>query len=344
VLRVEHVDTVAPSPDTADERLHLTPANLSRHLHRAMEAPETTAILRRIFADEAHFWVHEPLAGGDPMRDEGAANHTRLTPDFAEPGLHLFVYGVAEEFPEKPRPKKYTARQTLAASQAIARRHQLRPEQTLFIQQNPTAIDAGVFHHDVIGVGHRDILFCHEDAFAEPAAYAQIAAAYQQLTATELRVVTVPRDEVSVSTAVATYLFNSQIVTTQTGKTVLIAPGECGEDPAVKAYLERAVADAGHPLDAVEIFDLRESMHNGGGPACLRQRIVLSTTQAAALQGRVILDDALADELESWVTRHYREELRPADLADPQLLEECQTALDQLTQILALPSLYAFQS
>ena len=55
------------------------------------------------------------------------------------------------------------------------------------------------------------------------------------------------------------------------------------------------------------------------------------------------LDAALHERLEGWARRHYRDRLAPADLADPQLLNESRAALDELTGILGLGSIYDFQ-
>jgi len=336
--------TVAPSCDTADGRLHLSPANLASHLHRALEGPETTAVLRRIFADRTRFVVHEPLPGGTAMRDEGAANHTRLAPTFGAGGIHLFVYGIASESGEGPRPKRFPARQTRDASAAVARRHQLDPGRVLLWQQNPVAIDAGVFHNDVIAVGHRGLLFHHEEAFRDGSrSLGALERLYQDLYDSPLCRVEVPATRIDLSRAVRTYLFNSQIVSLPGGGEALICPAECREDPVVAGYLEEVIDAPDNPLAAVHFFDLRESMHNGGGPACLRQRIVMNGDEQGALGARVVLDEPLLDTLESWIGRHYRDALTPADLRDPRLLQESRAALDELTQLLGLGSVYPFQ-
>lgn len=336
--------TVAPSPDTGDHRLHLTPANLFSHLHRALEAEETTAILRAVFHDAGRFVVHPPLIGGQAMRDEGAANHTRLASRFDGPGLHVFVHGGPAVSVPAPVPSRFPARQTLEASQALARRHQIDPRQVFFIQQNPAAIDAGVFHNDVIAVGHRNILFHHEEAFlGQGVALGELEKIYAGLNREPLCRIEVPSDRVDVATAVRTYLFNSQIVTLPGGGEMLVAPAECREDERVAGWIDEMVADPGNPISKVLHFDLRESMRNGGGPACLRQRIVMNGEERTAITARLFPDDALFDELEAWVGRHYRTDLEPADLADHRLLEESRRALDELTGMLALGSIYSFQ-
>ena len=65
--------------------------------------------------------------------------------------------------------------------------------------------------------------------------------------------------------------------------------------------------------------------------------------ERAALHPEVLLDAERCTQLEQWVRRHYRDRLLPADLADPQLLLESRTALDELTQILKLGAIYSFQ-
>ena len=331
--------TVSPSADTADRRVHFTPANLTSHFHRAIEAPTTTRVLRAIFADEARFAVHEPLPSAAQFGDEGAANHTRFASDATAPGIELFVYGRVAYDTTASSPSRCPARQTREASQAIARRHGLDPTRTLFAQQNPAAIDAGVFHNDVIAVGNDAVLFCHESAFVgQEALLAKLSAA----VGAAFTPIVVRAAEVSVERAVASYLFNSQLLTRADGGMLLVAPAECVEDPSVGAHLARLVASGG-PIREILTFDLRQSMRNGGGPACLRLRVALTAAERAAIGANVWLDDALHAALVGWVERNYRDRLAPADLADPALLIEGRRALDELSALLRLGSVYPFQ-
>src|SRR6266566_7084379 len=162
---VANAATVSPSADTADGRVHFTPANLVTHFHRALETPTTTRVLRAIFADADKFAVHEALPATAQFGDEGAANHTLFVADDAERGIEMFVYGRVAFDAASGVPRRYPARQTREASEAVARRHRLDPARTVFAQQHPDAIDAGVFHNDVIAVGTGNVLFCHERAF-----------------------------------------------------------------------------------------------------------------------------------------------------------------------------------
>jgi succinylarginine dihydrolase len=336
---VANAATVSPSADTADGRVHFTPANLVSHFHRSLEAPTTTRVLRAIFADGRHFAVHDALPSAPQLGDEGAANHTRFAAAADGPGVELFVYGRAAFDTDAPEPRRFPARQTREASEAVARRHALAPERTLYAQQHPDAIDAGVFHNDVIAVGSGTVLFCHERAFVGQDALLRTLA---DRVGTRFAAIAVAEREVSLERAVATYLFNSQLLVRPGGGMLLVAPAECREDEAVAALLDRLTSGEG-PIREVLTFDLRQSMQNGGGPACLRLRVALSAAERAAIGARIRLDDALHAELVSWVGRHYRDRLAPADLADPALLTECRRALDVLSQLLRLGSVYPFQ-
>jgi succinylarginine dihydrolase len=334
---VANAATVSPSADTADARVHFTPANLVSHFHRSLEAPTTTRILRAIFADGARFVVHDALPAAVQLGDEGAANHTRFSTG-DRPGVELFVYGRIGLDSSAPAPRRFPARQTREASEAIALRHTLAAERTLFVQQSPDAIDAGVFHNDVIAVGSGTTLFCHERAFVDQP---------RVLRALEERVpgftaVVVSEREVTVEGAVATYLFNSQLIERPEGGLLLVAPAECREDGRVAALLERLISGDG-PIREVVTFDLRQSMQNGGGPACLRLRVPLTAEERSAIGPRVWFDDVLHAELAQWVERNYRDRLTPSDLADPALIDESRTTLDELSRTLRLGSVYPFQ-
>jgi succinylarginine dihydrolase len=329
--------TVAPSADTADGRVHVTPANLQQMFHRAIEADTTHAVLRAIFADEARFAVHPPLPGGGQLADEGAANHTRLWTE-AGGAVHLFAWG-RRAWGEAPRaPSRYPARQTLEASQAVARAHRLPPERVIFAQQHPDGIDAGAFHTDVVAVGNGAVLLVHELAFLD---LEGVVGALRAALGDGLQIVVATQAELPVADAVSAYPFNSQLLSLDDGRMVIVAPEESRETPAARAYLERVVASGA--VSAVHYLDVRDSMNNGGGPACLRQRVVLTDEERGAIAARVFVDDALAAELAEWVGRRYRDRVTAGDLGDPALARESMEALDELTRILRIGSVYDFQ-
>lgn len=328
--------TVSPSADTADGRTHFTVANLNSKLHRSHESAQTARTLRAIFADSHHFIVHDALPATPAFGDEGAANHNRLGTNYGAAGIEMFVYGRVEFDADAPAPRRFPARQTREASEAVARLHGLDPDRTVFVAQNPAVIDLGVFHNDVIAVGNGNVLFYHEQAFLHE--QATIEALQRALAAvqTQLLPIRVASRDVSLADAVSSYLFNSQLLTKADGRMVLVVPQECHANTAVARYLGTVVASGG-PIDELLSFDLRQSMRNGGGPACLRLRVALNDTEAAAMHQGVILTETLHARLVMWVEQYYREALVPADLADPQLLVEVDTALDALNIILDLP-------
>ncbi len=335
---VANAATISPFADTRDGKTHMTPANLSSMFHRSIEPPTTSRVLQAMFNQDS-FVHHAPLPAGPSFSDEGAANHTRFCNEYGEPGVALFVYG--DDLVDKGAgPKKFPARQTLPACKAIARSHGLSDEKVVYARQNPAAIDAGVFHNDVIAVGNQGLLFHHELAFAKrDEVYSQLDAAMGRA----LDYIEVPSTKVSLSDAVRSYLFNSQLLSVpgKSGAT-LIVPGECEEVAAVHEYLQWLESESAL-INEVCYFNLRQSMNNGGGPACLRLRVVMSDDQIANTASRILLDEALYSELRAWVERNYRDSLAAADLQDPALLSECRTALDELTQLLKIGSVYDFQ-
>lgn len=322
--------TVAPSPDTIDGKVHFTPANLAANFHRSIEAETTGRVLQHIFADDAHFAHHAPLPGGVHFGDEGAANHGRFAENHGDVGVHLFVYGEDGE--------KFPARQKRAASKAIARGHGLDPAHTVYIQQSTVALDAGAFHNDVVGVANGRVLFLHEQSFENrDEAYAEIRHA-----APYVEIIEAPASAVSLEDCIGSYLFNSQLLTLPGGEMALLLPKEAEENERVRNFLEETV-QKNNPINRLIFKDVRESMRNGGGPACLRLRIVLSEKEAAAANGQFILDDAKLDALEAWVGAHYRDRLSPNDLRDPDFMEESFAAMDALTQLLDMGVFYDFQ-
>lgn len=332
--------TVSPSADTADGRLHFTPANLNAKFHRSIEHPTTGRILQRIFGDEHHFAHHPALAPVSQFGDEGAANHTRFCGSYGDPGVELFVYGRMAFNESAPKPRNYPARQTLEACQSIARLHGLDSRRVVFAQQNPQAIDAGVFHNDVIAVGNGPVLFYHEHAFLNEAQV--IDDLRGKLGSTELIPIRVPAEAVSVIQAVQSYLFNSQLLSNPDGTMTLVVPGECRQSDAVSRYLDSLVAGP-NPITEVAVFELQQSMRNGGGPACLRLRVVLTGAERKVMHQGVLMTDELYGDLTAWINRHYRDRLVQADLADVKLLEESRSALHELTRIMGLGNIYEFQ-
>jgi len=293
--------TVSPAPDTADGRCHLTPANLVTMLHRAQEWPDTKRQLDIAFGDTRHFAIHPAVPPS--FGDEGAANHMRLCDSHDAPGVEIFVYGrTGGRFP---------ARQHEQASRLVARAHGLAPGRTVFIEQNPEAIAAGAFHNDVVAVANGRVLFTHDRAFADQqGAYDAIRTAYPAL-----EVVEVPSSAVSLEEAIRTYLFNAQLLTLPDGTMALIVPEECRESPAVWNWVQTMLAGNGLIRQVIPV-DVRQSMANGGGPACLRLRVVCDP---ATVDPRFLLDEARADRIERTIAAHWPQQIDPSDLGSENL-------------------------
>lgn len=313
--------TVSPAPDTADGRCHLTPANLVTMLHRGQEWRDTQAQLKLAFGDTRHFAVHDAVPPS--FGDEGAANHMRLCESHGQPGVEVFVYG---------RPGgRFPARQHEQASRAVARKHGLDPARCVFIEQNPAAIEAGAFHNDVVAVANQTVLFTHEQAFADRKdAYEAMHAAFPAL-----HVVEVPASAVSLEEAIRTYLFNAQLVGLPSGEMALVVPSECQESASVWAWCERMLASNG-PIRQVIPVDVRQSMANGGGPACLRLRVV---ADPATVDARFLLDEAKAQRIESVIAQAWPERIEPEEIGSEKLAKTVIEAREALLAVLSLDEL-----
>lgn len=313
--------TVSPAPDTSDGRCHLTVANLVTMPHRSIEWPDTLAQLRVAFGNEDHFVVHGPVP--PTFGDEGAANHMRMGSAHSGTCVEIFVYG---------RPGgRFPARQHEQASRAIARRHGLDDARTLFIEQSPVAIEAGAFHNDVVAVANEHVLVCHEQAFANrEGAHAAIRNAVPGA-----EIVEVPASAVSLDEAITSYLFNAQLLTLPTGEHALIVPTECRDSAAVSGWLDAMLAGNG-PIRKVLYVDVRQSMANGGGPACLRLRVV---ADPATVDQRFLLDENKAESIASVIDQYWPESIAPDEIGRPQLGEQVANAREKLLSVLNLKEL-----
>lgn len=312
--------TVSPAPDAADGRCHLTVANLRTMPHRSHEWPETLVQLSIAFRDPA-FAVHAPVPAA--FGDEGAANHMRLASGYGEAGVELFVYGVSGG--------AFPARQHLEASKAIARLHRLDPERTIFVEQSQDAIAAGAFHNDVVAVANQRVLFAHEMAFANRASVLGDCARLFP----DLEFVEVSEADVPLGDAISSYLFNAQLVSPPGGETTLVVPSECRETASVRSWIERHIAGNG-PIRKVEVVDVQQSMANGGGPACLRLRVV---ADPATVDPRFLADDAKLDRIAAVIARSWPAEIDAADIQNPTLVASAEAARAALLDALGLSEL-----
>lgn len=320
--------TVSPSSDCDDKRVHITPANLQTMPHRALEVRHTLKVLKAIFGNADHFTVHDPLPAVPETSDEGAANHTRLCRNYDDPGVELFVFGRDHHISHMS--PNFPARQSLTACEEIAGNHRLNRSRIVLAQQHPRAIDAGVFHNDVISVGNQSVHLVHQFAFAEQD---RVLADLEGCFGPGLQQIVIPDKELELADAVQSYFFNSQLISTSTSQMVLLCPMECSENQAANRLITRLLQED-NPIYKCQFVDLRESMQNGGGPACLRLRIVLSEEERAALPEGVFITEDRYRELCDWVQRHYRDHLSVDDLGDVNLIEEIRQAMQELNEML----------
>lgn len=312
--------TVSPGPDTADGRCHLTAANLVTMPHRSHEWRGTHAQLQLAFADDGAFVVRPPVP--PPFGDEGAANHMRLCAEHGAPGVEVFVYGVGGG--------PFPARQHRDASEAVARGHRLDPARTLFVQQSEAAIAAGAFHNDVVAVANERVLLAHEQAFEDrDGFYADL-----RRVMPDVEIVEVPAGRVSLADAITSYLFNAQLVTAG-GVQTLIIPEEARRNAAVWSWLQDHLAGNG-PIRRVEVVDVRESMANGGGPACLRLRVVADPRR---VDPRFLVDHARLDRIAAVVAEHWPAEIAAAQIGDAALITRIARARAALLEALDLVGL-----
>lgn len=327
--------TCIPSSDSCDAIFHFIPANLLSTDHRALEGPARTQMLRHIFNNEKYFRIHDPLPMSPALADEGAANHHRLYNKNTGDYCHLFVHSKAHGMPAHLSPKKFPARQSKEAQASIIRLSNIHPGHSLLITQDPRAIDAGAFHNDVVCAGSGQRLLLHEQTFIDQQSC--IAACEQAVP--DLHIHVVAKRQLDIEEAVRCYLFNSQFI--ENGDTcIMLAPQQC-QEKRPRAIINTLLKNGF--IDDVQFLDLSQSMSGGGGPACLRLRLPLNAEEWAHVPQGIIVTQEKLSALRQWVDTHFRKQLDLSDLADPQLCNETENALDALTQLLNLGSLYAFQ-
>ncbi|HJP68085.1 MAG TPA: N-succinylarginine dihydrolase [Sphingomicrobium sp.] len=313
--------TVSPGPDTSDGKCHLTVANLRTMPHRSHEWPATLAQIRLAFA-HGSFAVHAPIP--PEFGDEGAANHMRLARSHGEQGIEIFVYGIAGG--------SFPARQSIEASKAIARLHRLDPDRVIFAEQSEAAIAAGAFHNDVVAVANEHVLFAHELAFSEKRALlAQCERLMPDFEYVEVRAADVP-----LADAIGSYLFNAQLVTPPDGQPTLIVPKEAQQTPSVWAWIQRHVTGNG-PIRRVHVVDVRQSMANGGGPACLRLRVA---ADPSTIDPRFIADESKLDSIAKVIGEYWPVEIHHEDLQQAALISDIERARSSLLESLDLTVLH----
>jgi succinylarginine dihydrolase len=311
--------TVTPAIDNQSNQLMMTIANLTASLHRSIEPSDTEQELTKALGCASQ--ISPPIAVGSALRDEGAANHMRLGTSENTPGINVFVYGDGD-----PMPKEFWPRQSRAACEAIARSHQLSPENTFFLKQHPEAIDAGAFHNDVVAMSHHNLFVHHELAYWEAGeTLQQIEKRYEELNEAKLNRIEISQEELSIADAVSTYLFNSQIVSPpDSRRPEILCPSEVREHDGAKKIV-RDLCQRGLFREACYVA-LNQSMSGGGGPACLRLRIPMSMRTFNSVPKLNQWSEDIDEQLRSAIERHYPTEITLEKLADPSVLAQAENA------------------
>jgi succinylarginine dihydrolase len=201
----------------------------------------------------------------------------------------------------------------------------------MFVEQSEEAIAAGAFHNDVVAVANEHVLFAHEKAFADRSAL--VVNCERLVPGFEL--VEVPDAEVPLADAISSYLFNAQLVTPPDSEMTLVVPEEARETPSVWTWLQRHLVGNG-PIRRVQVVDVRQSMANGGGPACLRLRVA---ADADRVDPRFLVDEAKLDRLSAVIAQHWPEEIANADLTSESLIGTVERARAALLDALELGEL-----
>ena len=327
--------TISPSPDTQDNKIHLTPANLNTMFHRSIETEFTHQQCKIIFPTES-FVIHEPSFSISGYGDEGAANHLRISKSHNEKGFEVFVYGESGFKNDKSSVK----RQALEISRSIAFNHKLDMENTFFLQQNHQAVLEGSFHNDIVSLSNENVLIAHEKAFQNKDDLNKMLKILESKI-DNFQYIEISNSEIPLKDIINSYLLNSQLITTGDNEMQLILPEEVKGYENCMSWLDKL-----KQLSDVKLFDfvdIRQSMMNGGGPACLRLKVILNDEELESLNQNFLMNNDRLESIKSLIEREYRDMLYPDDLKDPNLLDESRRVLDELTQIFGTGSIYEFQ-
>jgi len=326
--------TFSPSIDSYDQNIHITPANLNTMFHRSIEPRFTKIQLELMFGGVAQ--VHDPIKNISGYGDEGAANHLRISAQHLKPGFQIFVYG-SSGFELQ---QGIIARQAEEISQAVSTQHQLDPDRVLFLKQNEQAINSGSFHNDIVSLANEEVFIFHQEAFADRVELERVLHHLKDHVK-GFHPIEILSEDIALDDLVSSYLLNSQLITVKNNEMMILLPEEVQNHLNCMRWLEEIKSSS--PIKHIEFVDIRQSMMNGGGPACLRFKTVVNSDEFDQVNEKFLLSPKKLMDLRALVSKHYRDKLNPEDLLDIKLMQESLTFLDELTQLLELGSIYDFQ-
>ena len=326
--------TFSPSIDSYDQNMHITPANLNTMFHRSIEHEFTQTQLELMFGGVAI--VHDPIENISGYGDEGAANHLRVSEQHLKSGFQIFVYG-SSAFEVH---QGMITRQAEEISKAVSIMHQLDPDRVLFLKQNEQAINAGSFHNDIVSLANEEVFIFHQEAFEDRVELERILHHLKDHVK-GFHPIEILSKDISLDDLVSSYLLNSQLITVKNNEMMMLLPEEVQNHSNCIRWLEEIKSSS--PIKHIEFVDIRQSMMNGGGPACLRFKITVNNDEFNQINEKFLLTPKKLMDLRALVTKHYRDKLNPADLLDNNLVQESYRFLDELTQLLDLGNIYDFQ-
>ena len=277
-----------PRIDTQLENNQFIPANMKQSEHRNIEHPFHQYWLKKILKySKCNF--HKIL----DINDEGSANSIRLWHKKNQCGVNIFVYG-------KPN-ARYPIRQSKSSCEKII--NITKPRHYILLEQTKEAIDAGVFHNDVIAFGFKNTIICHEKAFSnQKQELKKLKKIFTNSLNAPLNIVEIANNSLSLNAAVKTYLFNSQVIEIN-NKFELICPIEVKENPNSYKITEKWVTNG--LFNKVHFVNIKSSLKNGGGPACLRLCLYLNDNEVKKIPTKFKLDKTKYKKISKIILEHY---------------------------------------
>lgn len=316
---------VSAACDAFDGLVHITPANLQSHFHRSEEVVQTAKQFKTLFEPIKKVKIHAPVSMSFP--DEGAANCIRFSSKKAESGLNFWVYSKSQfEHPATLFP----ARQSKEALQLIARKHKLK--HVLFAKQSEEAINAGVFHNDVIAMGIGTLLVVHKHAYDnQKKVLDDLQEQAMHVLGEPLTIIEVSSRAMCLEEAVKSYVFNSQLIKKANGDIILLAPLTAKKYPSAKRLLAKLLKQS--HIKQVHYVPLEESMNNGGGPACLRLAMNLEKDIIQKIPKSYIFSIKRYHLLVEFVKTHYPDWIVLRHFKDPDFIQELHDIVKKLNNL-----------
>jgi succinylarginine dihydrolase len=191
-----------------------------------------------------------------------------------------------------------------------------------------------------VSLANEEVFIFHQEAFADRVELERVLHHLKEHVQ-GFHPIEILSEDISLNDLVSSYLLNSQLITVDNNEMMMLLPEEVQNHPNCMRWLDEIKSSS--PIKHLEFVDIRQSMMNGGGPACLRFKAVVNNDEFDQLNEKFLLSPTKLMDLRALVSKHYRDQLNPEDLLDIKLIQESCTFLDELTQLLDIGSIYNFQ-